>query len=58
MPPGGVTKARNRPAIPALSRLAWRTYASKKIGDRQGNWKVYLQDKADQILGTVQFVVE
>ncbi len=36
----------------------WRTYASKKIGDRQGNWKVYLQDDADQVLGSVQFVVE
>ena len=36
----------------------WRTYASKKIGDRQGNWKVYLQDDADQTLGSVQFVVE
>ena len=36
----------------------WRTYASKKIGDRQGNWKVYLQDDTDQVLGSVQFVVE
>ena len=36
----------------------WRTYASKKIGDRQGNWKVYLQDETDQTLGSVQFVVE
>jgi hypothetical protein len=36
----------------------WRTYASKKIGERRGNWKVYLQDETDQILGTVQFVVE
>ncbi len=36
----------------------WRTYASKKIGDRQGNWKVYLQDDADQTLGSVQFVAE
>ena len=36
----------------------WRTFASKKIGDRQGNWKVYLQDDADQVLGSVQFVVE
>ncbi len=36
----------------------WRTYASKKIGDRRGNWKVYLQDDADQVLGSVQFVVE
>ncbi len=36
----------------------WRTFASKKIGDRQGNWKVYLQDDADQVLGEVQFVVE
>ena len=44
-----------------LSRGAgprWRTYASKKIGDRQGNWKVYLQDDADQTLGSVQFVAE
>jgi hypothetical protein len=36
----------------------WRTYASKKVGERRGNWKVYLQDENDQILGTVQFVVE
>ena len=36
----------------------WRTYASKKIGERQGNWKVYLQDDAEQVLGSVQFVVE
>jgi hypothetical protein len=36
----------------------WRTYASKQVGGRQGNWKVYLQDESDQILGTVQFVVE
>ncbi len=36
----------------------WRTYARKKIGDRQGNWKVDLQDDADQVLGSVPFVVE
>ncbi len=36
----------------------WRTFASKKIGDRQGNWNVHLQDDADQVLGSVQFVVE
>ncbi len=36
----------------------WRTYSSKQIGDRRGNWKVYLQDDADQTLGSVQFVVE
>lgn len=36
----------------------WRTFASKKVGDRRGNWKVYLQDDADQVLGSVQFVVE
>ena len=36
----------------------WRTYTRKQVGDWQGNWKVYLQGAAGQILGTVQFVVE
>ena len=36
----------------------WRTYARKKIGDRRGKWKVDLQDDADQVLGSVPFVVE
>ena len=36
----------------------WRTYTRKQVGDWQGNWKVYLQDAAGQILGTIQFVVE
>jgi hypothetical protein len=36
----------------------WRTYASKTTLGRKGNWKVYLLDSAENILATVQFVLE
>jgi hypothetical protein len=36
----------------------WRTYSSKEIQGRKGNWKVYLLDSADNSLASVQFVIE
>lgn len=36
----------------------WRTYSSKEIQGRRGNWKVYLLDSADNTLASVQFVIE
>lgn len=36
----------------------WRTFASKKIGGRTGDWRVEIQDAANTILGTVEFKVE
>ena len=36
----------------------WRTYSSKEIMGRTGNWKVYLVDNADNILASVQFAIE
>jgi hypothetical protein len=36
----------------------WRTYTSKMTMGRQGNWKVYLLDSADNSLASVQFVLE
>lgn len=36
----------------------WRTYSSKQIMGRSGNWKVYLLDSADNTLASVQFAIE
>jgi hypothetical protein len=36
----------------------WRTYSSKEIQGRRGNWKVYLLDHTDNTLASVQFVIE
>lgn len=36
----------------------WRTYSSKKTMGQKGNWKVYLLDDTDNILASVQFVLE
>ncbi len=36
----------------------WRTYSSKKTMSQKGNWKVYLLDAGDNILASVQFVIE
>lgn len=35
----------------------WRTYSSKKLGGRTGNWKVELQDSAGNVLDTLSFQV-
>ncbi len=36
----------------------WRTYSSKKIVGRAGNWRVELRDNGDNVLTGVDFVVE
>ncbi|MBU0730092.1 MAG: DUF2914 domain-containing protein [Proteobacteria bacterium] len=36
----------------------WRTYSSKKLGNRTGAWKVELQDTEGTVLKTVAFTVE
>lgn len=36
----------------------WRTYSSKKLGGRTGEWKVELQDANGLVLETVAFTVE
>lgn len=36
----------------------WRTYSSKKLGGRTGEWKVELQDAAGNVIDTTTFTVE
>ncbi len=36
----------------------WRTYSSKKLGGRTGEWKVELQDAGGNVLDSVAFTVE
>jgi hypothetical protein len=36
----------------------WRTYSSKKLGGRTGNWTVELQDTEGNMLHSVGFTVE
>ena len=36
----------------------WRTYASKKIADRKGNWLVELQDEGYNVIQAVIFNIE
>ncbi len=36
----------------------WRTYSSKKIAGRTGNWRVELRDNADNLLTSAAFVIE
>ncbi len=36
----------------------WRTYSSKKIGGRLGNWRVELRDNGGNLLTAADFLVE
>jgi len=36
----------------------WRTYSSKKLGGRIGDWRVEVQDAQNTVLGAVDFSVE
>lgn len=35
----------------------WRTYSSKKLGDRAGSWEVKLLDSSGEIVKTVSFTI-
>ena len=47
-------------SVPLVLRQGprWRTFASKRIMGRKGNWKVYLVDDAGNSPASVQFVTE
>ena len=44
--------------LPLRVSQRWRTYASKKLGGRLGEWKVELQDANGLVVETVPFTVE
>ncbi|GBD97273.1 MAG TPA: DUF2914 domain-containing protein [Nitrospirae bacterium] len=44
--------------LPLKQGSRWRTYSSKKLGGRTGDWKVELQDAGGAVLETVEFRVE
>lgn len=44
--------------LPLRQGARWRTYSSKNISGRTGNWKVELQDSAGTVMKTVEFTVE
>ncbi len=44
--------------LPVGKSPRWRTYSSKKLGGRTGEWKVELQDSGGTILDSVIFTVE
>ena len=47
-----------RVELPLKQGSKWRTYSSKKLGGRTGDWKVELQDAGGAVLETVEFTVE
>ena len=47
-----------RVEVPLKQGSRWRTYSSKKLGGRTGDWKVELQDAGGAVLETVEFRVE
>lgn len=44
--------------LPLQRGLRWRTFSSKKIARRTGNWKVELQESSGIVLNTVFFQVQ
>lgn len=46
-----------RVEVPLGQSPRWRTYSSKLLGGRTGQWKVELQDTAGNILNSVSFEV-
>lgn len=46
-----------RVEVPLRKSTRWRTYSSKRLGQRSGKWKVELQDLAGSIIKTVDFEV-
>lgn len=36
----------------------WRTFASKKIGGRSGNWRIELRDNGENVLISKNFTIE
>jgi hypothetical protein len=47
-----------RVQLPLIKSKKWRTYSSKKLGGRTGDWRVELRDENDMVLETVSFTVE
>ena len=46
-----------RVALPLSAGRRWRTFSSKKIAGRQGEWRVDLQEESGIILNSVSFTV-
>jgi hypothetical protein len=46
-----------RVEVPIRKSGRWRTYSSKRLGQRTGKWKVELQDRAGNIIKSVDFEV-
>ena len=44
--------------LPIGKSNRWRTYSSKVIGKRHGNWEVRLLDSQDRLLKTLKFTVK
>ena len=47
-----------RVALPIREGRRWRTYSSKKLGGRKGNWRAELQDASGIVHNSVGFTVE
>lgn len=44
--------------LPLRKGQRWRTYSSKKIGGRTGDWRVEIQDTDGNVLDSIGFMVE
>ena len=44
--------------LPLRKGARWRTYSSKKLGGRTGDWRVEIHDAAGNVLEVVGFTVE
>jgi hypothetical protein len=44
--------------LPIMKSKKWRTYSSKKLGGRTGDWRVDLRDENNTVLETASFTVE
>ncbi|UCD65421.1 MAG: DUF2914 domain-containing protein [Deltaproteobacteria bacterium] len=47
-----------RVTLPLVKGMRWRTYSSKKLAGRKGNWKVELQESSGIVLHSVSFQVQ
>jgi hypothetical protein len=47
-----------RVSLPLVKGIRWRTYSSKKLAGRKGNWKVELQESSGIVLNSVSFQVQ
>jgi hypothetical protein len=48
----------SRVDLPLGQSPRWRTYSTKKLGDRSGAWKVEVRDASDAVVGSVSFTVQ